>query len=78
MKNLLEKFNSMKGDYNVSKYTNPFGLITFKNSDLSIFAQYFHNTNFESWFKYFIKQWNVKDIISVEKTKFGKLIVEVR
>lgn len=42
MKKLLEKFNSMKGNYNLSCYTNPNGLITFKNSDLSIFAQYFH------------------------------------
>ena len=78
MKKLLEKFKSMKSDYNLSPYTNPNGLITFKNSDLSIYAQYFHNMNFEKWFKYFIKQWNVKDIITIEKTEFGLLIVEVK
>lgn len=69
---------SMKGHYNLSPYFNPNGLITFRNSDLSIYAQYFHNMNFEKWFKYFIKQWNVKDILNVEKTEFGYLIVEVK
>lgn len=78
MKNLLEKFNSMKGNYNLSTHINPNGLITFKNSDMTIFAQYHHNTNFEKWFKFFVKQWNVKDIINVEETKFGLLIVEVK
>lgn len=78
MKHLLEKFDSMKGSYNLSTHTNPNGLITFKNSDLSIFAQYHHNTNFEKWLKYFIIQWNIKDIISVERTNYGTLIVEVR
>ena len=78
MKKLLEKFKAMKGNYNTSCYTNPLGLITFKNEDMSIFAQYFHNMNFENWFKSFVKQWNIKDIIKVEKTKFGLLIVEVK
>ena len=78
MKKLLEKFNLMKGNYNLNCYTNPNGLITFKNSTLSIFAQYFHNVDFEKWFRYFINQWNIKDIISIEKTKFGNLIVEVK
>lgn len=78
MKKLLEKFNSMKKDYNTNCYFNPTGLITFKNSDMTIFAQYHHNMNFEKWFRLFVEQWNVKDIINVEKTKFGLLIVEVR
>ena len=78
MKNLLQKFISMKGTYNLSSHTNPNGSITFKNNDLTIFAQYFHNTNFEKWFKYFVSQWKIKDIISIEKTKFGLLIVEVK
>lgn len=76
MKNLLEKFYSMKGDYDV-RTSNPFGLITFLNAEKTKGAQYFHNVNFEDWFNYFIEEWNVKDIISVEETEFGTLIVEV-
>ena len=75
---LIDKFYINSDNYNFTNYRNPFGLITFKNKDNSIYAQFYHNTDFQKWFKYFVKQWNIKEIISVTKTKFNTLIVEVK